>query len=723
MYSGFVEHTRVPIILRGRLLPVLLVVIIAMASHLWLKDDAAAETEPQTSAPKSYEIFFQGNTAISETALRRGAAAEFGSFDKEGHRPADIDDAAFQMELAYRNAGYAFAVDNYQIDKKETVPKITFQISEGPRVIVRAIIAIGNQALDEKDIKGYFQKDRSGLFGKNELVFVRSRVEGAADEIRRYYTTQGYQDAAVNEPELDFTADRSQVNITIRIQEGIPYTIHGIEISGDGIEGAQDDFDQIRRELIKQPYFKRKRLLLQTRVLEVCGNYGYPDAVVEISRRAGGEPGQVVLDAIITSGPRVTIAAIDVRGNERTRSDFIRNRMRLKTGDRYNLALQKQSFRDLYRTGIFSKVDFKLEKTEDPAKRVLVVVIEETRAKELFFEPGWGSYEKLRLRVGFQEKNLFGTGRIFRTQATGSLKARSLSGGLTDSFFFNTDIKADLTGFYNHRDEPSFTREDIGMAFALTKRLTDNVLSTAGYMFRSTDISDVDEFNDQSEGAYNYTSIKGQLTYDTRNDLFFPTSGQRLFGSAEHADELFGGSINLTRLTGGVRQFFSLARYTVLGFRYTSGLLLPGQGEVTLPLSERFFNGGENTVRSFNESELGPRDPSGDPVGGYGYNVFNLELRQRLIGNLIGTVFVDYGNVAPNRSRLERGLQPYDSRSDVISDTFDDFFKDFRPGVGFGLQYLLPVGPARVDFAFNPDQRSDRDEEFFVMHFSIGTAF
>lgn len=723
MYSGFVEHTKVPIILRGRLVPVLLVVIMVMAFDLWMKAAVAAEIEPHTSIPKSYEIIFQGNTALSEAALRRDAAAELKSYETEGHRPADIDDAAFQMEMAYRKAGYAFAVVNYQIEQKETVPKITFLISEGPRVNVRDIIAIGNQALNEEDIKGYFQKDRSILFGKEGLVFDRSKIEAAVDEIRRYYTTHGYLDAVVQAPEFDFTEDRSQVTLTLRIQEGIPYTVHRIEISGDGIQGAQDDFDKIRRELINQPYFKRQRLLLQNRLLEVCGNFGYPDAVVEIDRREGGEPDQVVLDAKITSGPRVTIAAIEVRGNERTRPDFIRNRMRLKPGDRFNLALQKESFRDLYRTGIFSKVDFELETTGDPAKRLLVVVVTETRAKELFFEPGWGSYEKLRLRVGFQEKNLFGTGRIFRTQATGSLKAYSLSGGLTDLFFINTDIKADLTGFYNHREEPSFTREDIGMGFALTKRLSDNVLSTAEYMLRSTDISDVDDFNDQSDGVYNYASIKGQLTYDTRNDLFFPTSGQRLFGSAERADESLGGSINLTRLTGGGRYFFSLARHTVLGVRYTTGLILPGSGQVTLPLSERFFNGGENTVRSFNESELGPKDPSRNPVGGYGYNVFNLELRQRLIANLIGTVFIDYGNVAPNRSQLERGPQPYDSRSDLISDTLDDFFKDFRPGVGFGLQYLLPVGPARVDFAFNPDRRSRDDEDFFVMHFSIGTAF
>jgi len=65
LYSGFVEHTRVPLIFRGRPLAVLLAVVIAMVAHLCLKADAAAEIEPQTSSPKSYEIIFQGNTAIT----------------------------------------------------------------------------------------------------------------------------------------------------------------------------------------------------------------------------------------------------------------------------------------------------------------------------------------------------------------------------------------------------------------------------------------------------------------------------------------------------------------------------------------------------------------------------------------------------------------------------------------------------------------------------------
>jgi outer membrane protein assembly factor BamA len=308
-------------------------------------------------------------------------------------------------------------------------------------------------------------------------------------------------------------------------------------------------------------------------------------------------------------------------------------------------------------------------------------------------------------------------------QATGSLKAQSLGSNLTDPFFLNTDIRAGLNAFYNRREEPSFTRRDVGMFGTMTKHFTENLSSTGTYMIRNTDISDVEETEEESSENYDFASLKLQATYDTRNDIFFPTSGQRIFASVEQADKSLGSGINLSRLTGGARFFYQLSRSTVVGARYASGLLVPGRDEITLPLAEKFFNGGENTVRSFKESELGPQNLKGDPTGGYGFNTINIELRQRLIGNLIGSVFFDFGNISPNRSREEQGKSPYDSRSDVISDTFNDFFKGFRPGVGFGFQYLLPVGPARIDFAFNPDRDSKRNEDFFIFHFSVGTAF
>ena len=320
---------------------------------------------------------------------------------------------------------------------------------------------------------------------------------------------------------------------------------------------------------------------------------------------------------------------------------------------------------------------------------------------------------------------LLGTGRIFGLEATGSFKGQSLVARLSDPWFLNTKIKADLTGFYSRREEPSFTRKDQGGTLFFTRTLTDRIKATGGYGFRKTDISDVDPDIEDVDDVrnYDYASLKAQATYDSRSDLFFPLRGQRSFLSAEYADSFLGSDITLTRLSGGVRYFFSLTQSTVLAMRYRTGLIVPGKDDFNLPIAEKFFNGGENTVRSFKQSELGPQDTDGNPVGGLANNVINIELRQRLIGNLTGSLFLDFGNVSPNRTRAEESKPPYDSWSDIMSDTFSQYFKDFRTGVGFGLQYQLPVGPARVDFAFNPDRDSDRDEDFFVFHFSVGMAF
>jgi len=722
LFSGSVEKSIARFFSPFPRLILLLCIIATTASNAWFVSYALAEIEYRNKSSASFEIIFQGNEALSEAKLRREAATELKAFDEQGHRTADIDDAAYQMQLAYRNAGYAIAEVDYQIEKNDII-RVTFTISEGLGVIIQTITFSGNQAFNEDALMAFFEKGRTGLFGMGELPFVRSDFNAAIDEIRQSYIAQGYLDVVVETPKLEFSEDRSFLDCYIAIQEGLQYTVSRIEFRGDIIADAKNNLDRIRQELLGQPYFNRKKLLLQAQVVEVYGNQGFPDAVVDVKRQEKTNPEQVVLDVFIKSGPLINISAIEILGNQRTRSSFIQKRIRLEPGDRYDLSLQKASFRDLYKTGIFSKVDFELKKTDTSDNRVLVVKVEETGSKELFFEPGWGSYEKLRLRVGFQEKNLFGTGRIFGMQATGSLKAQSLIGNLTDPFFLNTDIKAGLNAFYNRREEPSFTRRDIGMSVAMSKNLTEKVLSTGTYMIRNTDISDVDETEEKSSENYDFASVKLQATYDTRNDIFFPTSGQRIFASVEQADDFLGSSINLSRLTGGARFFHQITRSTVIGARYETGLLVPGRDEITLPLAERFFNGGESAVRSFKESELGPQNRKGDPVGGYGVNTINIELRQRLIGNLIGTVFVDYGNISPNRSREEQGKSPYDSRSDVISDTFDDFFKGFRPGVGFGFQYLLPVGPARIDFAFNPDRDSDRDEDFFVFHFSVGTAF
>jgi outer membrane protein insertion porin family len=468
----------------------------------------------------------------------------------------------------------------------------------------------------------------------------------------------------------------------------------------------------------------RRRGILQNRIEEIFAEQGRPDATAAVRQVSAAEDGGVVLAATITSGEVVWVREISVSGNTRTRESFILSRVRMKPGDRFSRTAERETFRELYRSGLFSTVAVELADEEGP-ERTLIVTVAEAPSREVFVEPGWGSYELLRLRAGVRENNLLGTGVHIGTEAKVSVKDRGVNAGLTDPFFLDTQTTASLAGFLTHREEPSFTQQELGGSLFFSRSLARNLTGTAGYRLKTVTLSQVDaeEIARAAGRDYDLGSVKALATYDDRDNIFFPTRGRRAAFSVEHAATALGGDIGFTRLGAGVRGFFGLGAATVLGLRYDTGLILPAAGEVGVPVSERFFNGGENTVRSFKQSELGPVDDAGNPAGGLAYNVLSVELRRRLFGNFVGTLFLDLGNVAPNRSPSEQGRDAYDSRSRIVSDTLSDYFKDFRAGIGAGLQYLLPVGPARLDVGFNPDRDRGRDEERFAVHFSVGMAF
>jgi outer membrane protein insertion porin family len=565
------------------------------------------------------------------------------------------------------------------------------------------------------------------IFGRSdERPFVLAELQAGVGRVRDFYLTRGYLDIDVGTPRLAFTEDRRRVKIEVPISEGRIYLLTDVQFRGDLNEAAAEDLRRLRQDMAGQAYNRSHRLIVQSRLEEIFGNLGYPEMQVALEEKRLPAPEGVLLLADIAPGERLTIGAIRIEGNVKTNSDFIRRRMKFKPGDRYSLKGERESFRTLYRTGLFSKVDLSLEDQGQPAQRDLVVSVVEGPSREFYIEPGWGSYELLRLKLGWREKNPWGDGRNVGLETIVSVKSRLVLANMVDPWFLDTEITADVPFYYNYREEPSFTREDIGVSPSFSRQLSDHVTATAAYTFRNTDISDVDAaaaLEDIDTETYNFASIKLQGTFDDRDDPFYPGRGKRLTFSIEHADDALGGDITFTRMTAGMRYFYSLSRGSVLALRYATGLIYPGPGETTVPISERFFNGGENSVRSFRQSELGPQDLSGDPVGGLAFNTINIELRQSLIGDLSGSLFFDLGNVAPNRSISEGGRRPPENRSDAVSDTLADFFDDFRPGIGFGLQYKLPIGPLRCDLAFNPDADDDRDEDDWVFHFSVGMAF
>ncbi|TAH37410.1 MAG: outer membrane protein assembly factor BamA [Planctomycetota bacterium] len=660
------------------------------ASALWILAALAAAQEPGR-----FELRFEGNQSFGERELRRAAVNDLADLERLGYRRVFVDDAAFAMETYYRSQGFPFAVVEWREEPGTGVPTAVFQVEEGPRTLLEDIAVEGNTFLSDTQIHAFLRSEEDWL----SRYFIASRVYGAPAAIRAAYRAEGWQEVQVERPEVELSADRSAARVSLRITEGVQYRIMQVNVPASEHVPARER-ERLVEEFRGRPYLPRRAFELQARLQHLYAEAGYAQSSVRVETAAGPAPGEVVLDATVEAGPRVRIGRILVQGNDDTRGGFIRSRVQLQEGEIYSSEAETESFRALYRTGLFRRVDLRLQ--GEGEVQDVVVEVEEAPSREIEFAPGYGSYEQLRAEMAFRDHNLFGSGKTGALELGASFVGETAELRYTDPWFLGSDLQFDLPFYHRRREEPSFTRNENGFSLLLTQQWQTHLTVAGGYTLRYSDVSDVDvtaQAQDLDEDV-RIGSLSTETRHDTRNDLFNPNAGHLGTLRIEYGDQALGGQLGFARVEAAYSRYQELWDGTVVAASVRTGVITPLHDTDQIPLQERFFNGGENTVRSFEESELGPKDAFGEPVGGEVINVLNLELRQRLAGNLYGATFFDYGNV---------GLE------------FENYFDDFRSGVGVGVRYLLPVGAVRLDAAWNPDPRPD--EEGFQLHLTVGMVF
>ncbi len=682
--------------------------------------------QAEANAPDKIAVTFIGNADFSARQLRKAAAVEMAGLDSGAIHCPEIDDAAFQMEDFYRSNGYATATVGYEVKPGADGIIVIFRIDEGPLVRLDTIKLHGVHFFPDTELLALFGDQRPGLLSAAKPTFVEREVRAALRRIRDLYYAQGFLDLALEGPLLEYGADRSLVTVSVKIDEGRRFLVGPIEFSGEMVDEAALPLANFASSLRGQPYTPWKKVELRSRIVEEYGRCGYPEPQVELEIMDGEASGETRLIAHILRGPRVRISRLKFTGNTRTKPSFIENRLALRPGDWYSAEKKRQSFENLYKTGLFSRLELDLGEPGQDEGRTLAVRVEELPSREVSMEAGWGAYELLRGRLGVSENNLFGSGRQLRAEAGASVKGEDVTLQFSDPWLLGSDLLFSLPLSHRRREEPSFIRREDGISVQLSREIVKKFTANASYDYKQTKVTAIEGMEamvDPEAKDYATGAMHIQVTMDNRNDLFFPSRGGRFFLSEVLASQALGGEVDYSKSTAGIRWFFPLRPATVLALRYDTGFILPMGAQQTIPLGERFFNGGENSVRSFTQDQLGPRGSSGDPLGGTAYNICSLELRQRLSQNFSLSFFVDLGNISPGAPLDGSGAQPYDSRSALVNATFNDYFNGFRTGVGTGLQYLLPVGPVRLDVALNPDRRPERGEKDVVVNFSVGMAF
>lgn len=656
-------------------------------------------------------LIVEGAPSSEEAGLKRAIAPLAEGYARSGRR-SYVDDAAYEARLHLRGRGYASAEVAYEI-LETGLARLT--VRAGSRAILGEVNVVveGRSSIPSDDLARYVTGPRTGLFGSGPTLYVARRVASAADAIEEDLIALGHLDANARVVDPGPGPGGDPVDVRLEVDPGPLYRVGGVSFAlARTAEGLSDETeaavlaalaDVVGRMGEERTFRPRMVNRLRGAIIDALGQRGHPDAGAEVGVDVDRRTRRVNLAVVAEPGPYVVLGEVHVQGEVRTRVSFLASRMRIQRGDVYDSSKLRKSLRNLYRTGLFRQVTASLE-GDGEMRSVLVDVIERPSV-EVYAEPGFGSYELGRLTLGARDRNLMGRGINANAEATVAVRAVRANVSLSDPWFLSRDLIGDVRVDFAQREEPSFTRQRRGVGAFIGKEWDARHATTFGYRFgrsSATDVEAVDEDVLDVQSRVNVAGLIGTQRYDARDALFAPTRGGFAEASLEFALQELGSELEFVRSRLSTAYFAALSEEDVLGVGLRMGVIAPAFDDTTIPLQERFFAGGENSVRSFRESRLGPSDADGEPLGGEAFGTLSLEWRHELGGAFQSALFADAGYVEAQA---------------------EDLFAldDVRTGVGVGLRYLLPIGPLRLDAAFNPDRRDGEAE--WVVHFAIGMPF
>lgn len=653
--------------------------------------------------PVINRIAFEGNSAFDQDVLE----SEVSLRPRVIYTRTKVQDDVRRLQTIYRQSGrFGASIEPKLIQLEQNRVDLVFEINEGEETKVRNIRFVGNKEFDDGRLQEVIQTKETAwwrIFSSDD-VYDPDRLNLDSELLRRFYLTNGYADFKVNTAIAELTPSKSDFFITFGIEEGERYQFGTVDVDArlKDLDPADvntaievDDEDWYSAEEIEDTV---------DRLTEVVGTLGYAFVDVRPRINRDRENRKINVTYVINEGPRVFVEKINIAGNVRTLDKVIRREFRLVEGDAFNASKLRRSRTRIRNLGFFETVDVEQIPGSAPDKTILNATVEEKPTGQITLGAGFSSEVGVLGDIQLQERNFLGKGQNLKIQLQIAAEASQIDLGFTEPYFLDRELSAGFDIFRTARDlqdTSSFDLERTGFRLRSGYRIIEDLQQSWRYMFRLTDISNVD--NDAStlikaqEGSETQSQVSHIISYDKRDKVFQPTSGYLLQLETDLAG--LGGSVRHFRNTASASTFYPLADQWIVSLTGKAGLISELGDDILL--SERYFLGG-NDVRGFETAGIGPRDTAtNDALGGEWMYAGSLGLKfpTGLPPDLgvSGRIFTDFGSSG--------GLSPTNST------TADE--ASLRMGIGAGVTWESPFGPLGLDFAY-PVLKEDFDEKEFV---------
>lgn len=664
----------------------------------------------------------------------------------------------------FQNRGY-FDVDVTFASSKPSadLETITYSITPGAVHRVVSVEVKGNRYFTKDQIRERMFLQPKGMLRLRHGRYSESFSDRDEQAIEALYRDSGFRDCkATTHAVDDYKGKTGDVAITLEIVEGPQYLVSDLKVNGITLKSR----DQMLATLAStpgQPFSETAVAMDRDSILAVYQSSGYPSAEFEYKTAPAGN-GRISVQYNITEGEPQYVREVLVSGLHVTRHRLVDPLMKLHEGDPLSWTEMGDMQRRLYNLGVFDKVDMAIQNPdgEDEEKYVDFHLVEGHRyslavgvgaeitkvggsATSVSNPTGTTGFAP-RFDLQFARMNVFGLGHSLAFNGRYSTLDHRAALTYSAPRFHNVEGRnITVTGLYdNTRDVLTFTAVRYQGALQVSQRVdkATNLLFRYSWTDDRVDTATL-KINPLLIPLYSQPAQIGMfsvnLVQDKRDDASDAHKG--IYNSMDlgMADHYFGGHINFLRVLLRNSYYRQLPKQLVFASNTEFGVIRPfSTGGVAtdqyVPLPERFFGGGESSMRGFPQNQAGPRDTeTGFPLGGNALFFHSTELRFPFIGdNIGGVVFHDMGNV-------------YSGVGSISFRVHQNNLADFNymvHAVGYGIRYRTPLGPLRVDLAYsiNPPTfdglqgtyqqllnntaiRTVQSVNHFQFFFSIGQAF
>jgi outer membrane protein insertion porin family len=671
-------------------------------------------------------IVFVGNTVFTPLELL--------ALLKLRTRTLPVTDGAIRLlrreirKLYQENGYYRTKVRSKNLGERAGRKVYQVTINEGRKYRLNLVVIQGNKSLSRGKLMNVIETRPSGFWFLKRWqpgFLVKERILGDVAAIKELYESRGYFDTEASY-RVDVGHNEEELNLSFLVLERPQQLINSVDVlwrtSSSSTEQTLEvppvgDFQGIYSTLkIGSPFSSETIAKERTRLYKLIVRRGYPNAEVEVE--ADKTKGEVQF--VITPGVKVTIGKIVLQGNAYTHDYVISRELSFSSGDLWQVSEIERSQEALYSLRSFRTVSIKPADgvIDSPVEDVAISVGErDTASVEL--GGSFNTEDGLRLTTELAQRNVFGNGAAVVLGVDGYFRTRehvldAVNSRLayTRPRLLGTKLDFSVEGFAQSSlqfvNEYSYSR--VGVSTTGSYRLAENVKGSSGVIAYNENLFDVARdviIGPNDDGTTFFSMLQTDLDYDRRDNPYNPHSGYRTVLNLRLATDALGSEANFVSITAQQSTYTPLNQNYVWANNVRLRLIEPFGDTEVVPLGQRLFLGGRNSLRGFSPNVIGPRGEELSIVGGDTSLNVSTELQYSFSENVVGLLFFDAGQAILEHEGTFTG--------DALT------LSDLRYCPGVGMHYNTPIGPISGEVGFALDR--EFGERWGRIYIGIGNAF